>query len=196
MVPYVAYPWFAPSLTGLFDVTGKGLSTGEYENVYLCNGGNPGVPDLRGRVLAGVTNGMGGNTLPPDVNPSSNTLNPNYTLGTSFGTNFVTLGIPEIPIHTHIVNVDDNKHSHFTTALGGGPFITPSTTNPIVWYQDRGNDETYRLQSTTSGALATVGLSSLSESNITVSLEDTGQSQAHQNNQPTIGCYYIMYIPA
>jgi microcystin-dependent protein len=198
MVPYVAYPWFAPSLTGLFDSTGKGIPTGEYENVYLCNGGNPGVPDLRGRAPVGVTDGtMLGPSMDNAVNPSSSpTFNPTYALGTKVGTNFVTLGIPEIPTHTHIVNVDDNKHSHFTTALGGGPFITPSTTNPIVWYQDRGNSETYRLQSTTSGALATVGLSSLSESNITVSLEDTGQSQAHQNNQPTIGCYYIMYIPA
>lgn len=197
MVPYVAVPWFpTTALLNNFTNTGAGIVGSEYENIYFCNGLN-GTPDLRGRVLAGVTNGMGGNTLPPDVNPQSNpTFNPNYTLGTSFGTNFVILETSQIPTHTHIVNVDDNKHSHFTTALGGGPFITPSTTNPIVWYQDRGNSETYRLQSTTSGALATVGLSSLSESNITVSLEDTGQSQAHQNNQPTIGCYYIMYIPA
>ena len=194
---YVAYPWFAPSLTGLFDGTGAGITSGEYENVYLCNGGNPGVPDLRGRVLAGVTNGMGGNTLPPDVNPQSNpTFNPNYTLGTSFGTNFVILETSQIPTHTHIVTVEDAKHAHFTTALGAGPFIyPPNSTNPIVWNRDYDDTGTYRL-SGTSGALATVGLSSLSESNITVSLEDTGQSQAHQNNQPTIGCYYIMYIPA
>jgi microcystin-dependent protein len=29
----------------------------------------------------------------------------------------------------------------------------------------------------------------------TVTIDPTGQNGAHTNTQPTIGCYYIMYIP-
>ena len=131
------------------------------------------------------------------VNPlTSPDFNPTYGLGTKVGSNFVTLGIPEMPAHTHVVTTVDNKHSHFTTALGGGPKVYPPTsTTPILYNVDYGDTGSYRFSGTT-GALATVGLSSLEESNITVSLGDTGQTQAHQNNQPMVGCYYIMYIPA
>jgi microcystin-dependent protein len=29
----------------------------------------------------------------------------------------------------------------------------------------------------------------------TVTIDPEGENQAHTNTQPTIGCYYIMYIP-
>lgn len=191
MIPYVAQEYYGP-ITG-FDITGAG--TGDWIEVYLCNGLNN-TPDKRGRVAVGVTdNSMGGGAMSPAVDPAVSG-NPLYSLQSTTGANFITLSLPQIPAHSHTVTVVDGEHSHFVTALGGGPYITPSPSHPIVWYEDRENTETYRLQSTTSGTLATVGLSSLSESNISVSLADSGESQSHNNTQPTIGCYYIIYLPS
>ncbi|MFN9112167.1 MAG: phage tail protein, partial [Bacteroidota bacterium] len=188
MVPYVAVPWFpTTALLNNFTNTGAGIVGSEYENIYFCNGLN-GTPDLRGRVLAGVTNGMGGNTLPPDVNPSSNTLNPNYTLGASFGTNFVTLGIPQIPTHTHtataVSEVSPNPHTH--TGVAAGPYVGSNIAGG-GGFGGGSNDWKNRPFTTASTSLSV---------DTTLTIDPTGQNQAHQNNQPTIGCYYIMYIPA
>jgi hypothetical protein len=65
MIPYVAVPFFpTPTfLSGKFDGTGAGIGT--WAKIYLCNGANPGVPDLRGRVLVGATTGMNGGAFNP-----------------------------------------------------------------------------------------------------------------------------------
>jgi microcystin-dependent protein len=127
---------------------------------------------------------MLGSTMDSAVNPlSSPTFNPTYALGTKVGTNFVTLGIDQMPSHTHIptINVTIPPHTHT------GAFVeisndwrgdaTPSPNNGT------GNDN-----GTTSSATLTP--------TVTATLSNTGNNLAHQNNQPTIGCYYIMYIPA
>jgi microcystin-dependent protein len=190
MVPFVAYPWFAPSsyFSGKFDINGAGLPGGEFEYVYLCNGVAPGVPDLRGRVLAGVTTGMGGGAMDVEVSPST-VGNPNYQATPSFtktGVNFVTLGINEMPQHNHptsTVNITDPGHTHTVTgsnAESGDPgslFIT----SPIENNGDR-----------------TVGtvIPGVTGITATLTIAQQGQNGAHTNTQPTIGCYYIMYIPA
>ncbi len=111
MVPYIAYEYYG-SISGNFDGTGAGL--GDWEKVYLCNGGN-GTPDKRGRVAVGVTSGMNG-TVPmaSAVNPSSSILNPNYTLYSNFGSNGVQLTEGQLPNHTHNnqVTVTIPPHSH------------------------------------------------------------------------------------
>ena len=193
MVPYVAYPWFAPiSVTSdNFDSNGAGIAAGPYENIYFCNGNFPGVPDLRGVVLAGVITGMGGSTLLPEVNPALSTLNPNYTLGMRDGANFISLNTPQLPAHSHVANVqvriEDPGHSHsfegVTNSSGDGnggrksvPFTRQTTTNPTgLKGTDAGDDQNVFVDVTNS---------------------DSGNGLPHQNNQPTIGCYYIMYIPA
>ena len=186
MIPYAAYPWFAPNIAGLFDGTGKGIPSGEYENVYLCNGNNPGVPDLRGRVPAGLTNGgMLGLTMDPAVNPASSLLNPTYSLETKYGNNYVTLGINEMPSHTHtntaVSTISPNPHNH--TGFAAGPYIGANIGGAF----DGGNNDFKNRPFTT----ATTSLTC----ETTVTIIENGFNGAHTNTQPTIGCYYIMYIP-
>jgi microcystin-dependent protein len=188
MVPYVAYPWFAPiSVTSdNFDSNGAGLSTGPYQYVYFCNGNFPGVPDLRGRVLAGVTNGMSGGAFDPAVDPN---LPGNPTYGANpfskNGANFVTLGIDQMPKHSHAttVSIDDPKHSHGiivggnntaggSQPTGSGPGSTLQTSSEFTGLKGTGPGQ-----------------------NVFVSNSLEGNNLSHNNTQPTIGCYYIMYIP-
>lgn len=181
MIPYAAYPWFAPNIAGLFDGTGKGIPSGEYENVYLCNGNNPGVPDLRGRVPAGLTNGgMLGLTMNVEVDPSISLLNPTYAVGTRTGVNFVTLTEPQIASHSHIATseVSPNPHDH----------IIGFRQDPRGW--GGGDPELEKLTRIDNNKLT-----SQVDLTVTTSLTTAGQNQAHTNTQPTIGCYYIMYIP-
>lgn len=182
MVPYSPIPYFGP-LTGFptggdsLSVVGEGI--GYWENVYLCNGLN-GTPDLRGRMPVGVTDGtMGGGTMNSAVNPASSAFNPSYGVGTTAGANSVTLLTTQIPSHTHTATavVSPNPHSHTISnqsdndagsgkvAVGGQ---LPEGTNPV----------------TDSVSLA-----------VTVTVDAAGGGQAHANNQPAIGSYYIMYIP-
>jgi len=180
MIPYVAYPWFAPSLSGLFDSDGRGLDTGEYQYVYLCNGNT--APDLRGVVLAGVTDGtMLGGTMPANVNPSSSPFNPAYARGTKFGQNSVSLGIDQMPKHSHIAESVDAGHTHGLNGDLMGISLTATSLKLKT-----GEDFSVRTQNT----------SASSQADITTTLTETGNNLPHTNTQPTIGCYYIMYIPA
>jgi microcystin-dependent protein len=184
MVPYVAYPWFPlPGLLANFSGTGAGNPGSEYEYVYFCNGLNN-TPDLRGRVLAGVTNGMQGNTLPADVNPS-NSFNPNYTQGVSFGTNYVILGEDQMPAHSHTAISTAQPHFHDMPGnmLESVAFNT-GFTNLKTW----GNSDSVGVK--------TKNITLSNNVTVNTTIQNTGNNLAHQNNQPTIGCYYIMYIPA
>ena len=204
MVPYAPIAYFGP-LSGYpaagdsLSLTGQG--TGYWAKVYLCNGVNTGVPDLRGRTLVGVTTGMGGGTLNPFVDPAFG--NPNYTINLPLGANQVTLTVNQLPNHTHAntatATVIDPKHSHFissVTTQSSHPVI--SSTNYMASINNIGNDGNYFLAGVTT-PLPTVGLTSESETDITVNVAMTngaiGSGDAHPNNQPSIGCYYIIYIP-
>jgi microcystin-dependent protein len=179
MIPYVAVPYFNPDLSN-FDGTGAGI--GNWAKIYLCNGANPGVPDLRGRVLVGTTTGMNGGPLNSAVDPAL-PGNPPYGLLTTTGVNQVTLGPTQIPSHTHVitnvVNVTDPGHIHNlkvnTNAAGTGfPAFEAGTT------QGNFNTETAQTGITVS---------------VNSSASNFGGGLPHQNNQPAIGCYYIIYIP-
>lgn len=182
MVPYTPIPFYpTPAfLAGKFDGTGAGI--GDWTKIYLCNGQNN-TPDLRGRALVGITNGMGGGIFNPAVDPSLSG-NPNYALGTITGTNKVILGPTQIPSHTHAatVVVGDPGHTHsikgsISTSGGTGNFAVNNVTN---------NGVAFNTQSSgVNGTGITVG--------VTNAL--TGGGQPHSNIQPVIGCYYIIYIP-
>ena len=175
MIPYVAYEYYG-SLTNF---NGNGQGQGDWEKIYLCNGDN-GTPDKRGRVAVGVTTGMGGGPMSPYVNPGG--LNPDYTLNSTFGSNGITLSIQQLPSHTHVPNVvfNDPGHTHTykstgTVTSGGDPAIEDG---PII-----NSNATGAINSSTTGIT------------ISISNDNTGENQSHPNNQPAIGCYYIMYIP-
>ena len=195
MVPYTVVEFYG-DITGKFDATGAGL--GEWEKIYLCNGNN-GTPDKRGRVSVGTTTGMGGGTLDAAVDPS-NSGNPNYSLGTKYGSCMVSLTITQIPSHSHTATntVIDAGHFHYLSTVSGQtskPALSPSTYLASVY--NAGNDGNYVLGGTLE-ALPSVGKSATSTTNISVqtSLSNIGGGLGHNNVQPSIGCYYIMYIPS
>ena len=195
MVPYTVVEFYG-DITGKFDATGAGL--GDWEKIYLCNGNN-GTPDKRGRVSVGTTTGMGGGTLDAAVDPS-NSGNPNYSLGTKYGSCMVSLNITQIPSHSHTATntVIDAGHFHYLSTVSGQtskPALSPSTYLASV--NNEGNDGNYVLGGTLE-ALPSVGKSATSTTNISVqtSLSNIGGGLGHNNVQPSIGCYYIMYIPS
>ena len=192
MVPYVAYEYYG-SLTN-FDVTGAG--SGQWDRVFLCNGNN-GTPDRRGRVAAGTTDGtMQGGTLPSTVNPAT-PGNPNYTLAGTAGANSVILGPTQIPAHTHTATATStaDPHSHFIARVGNsGPNLVGSATLDT---QAEGDPSrfSYTLKSTSGVPDAGITNSVTVNVNTSVSISDTGGGLGHPNVQPTIGAYFIMYIP-
>lgn len=191
MVPYVAYEYYGP-LTG-FDVTGAG--SGQFIDVYLCNGSN-GTPDKRGRVAVGTTDGSMAGSIPMSsvVNPST-PGNPSYALNTLQGLNNVTLTASQIPSHTHTATATStaDPHNHFI-AKSGDNIGDLTSTSPLDTLFD-GGDRSYNLKST--AGTANLGPTSNATVNVTTSVvvSSTGGGLSHSNIQPTIGAYYIMYIP-
>lgn len=195
MIPYTVVEFYG-NLSGKFDSTGAGL--GDWEKIYLCNGNN-GTPDKRGRVSVGTTTGMGGGTLDSAVDPSVSG-NPIYSLGTKYGANTVVLSTAQIPSHNHLATsvVTDTGHTHFLASVTGSsnhPFLSP--TNYMASMSDFDNNGNYRLGGVTTPA-PTVGLTSNNQTGITVAttVTNVGGGLGHNNVQPSIGCYYIMYIPS
>ena len=201
MVPYTPIAYFGPlsnypAVGDSFSLTGVG--SGYWAKVYLCNGATPGVPDLRGRTLVGATTGMGGGTMNPAVDPGIvGSGNPNYLLGTPIGANQVTLNISQLPNHTHINTAIAvaTPHSHFVANVDAVTTATTlSATNYIAKKSTYSSDD-YNLAGT--NTVATVGKTSDVTETITVTMTNgaVGSGNAHPNTQPSLGCYYIMYIP-
>ena len=175
MVPYTAVPYFGP-IAGNFDGSGAGIFGTIWYKIYLCNGNN-GTPDLRGRVTVGATNGMGGGPFAPAVDPGV-PGNPAYSLNTLVGSNSVSLSVSQLPAHTHTATatVSPNPHTHTVQGYAG--------------VDSTGNHIDSAVTPTGSGTLT-------GPTDLTVGVTNnlTGSNQPHQNYQPGIGCYYIMYIP-
>jgi len=177
MVPYVAVPYFG-SLS-YFDLTGAG--TGNWIKIYLCNGNNPGVPDLRGRVPVGTTI-MGSNAFNPAVDPGI-AGNPTYVLNATGGVNNVTLNLTQMPSHAHASTAvsTDSGHTHTIvpdTKYGSGP-IQMNGGGPLLQFNTVS-------QVTSSGT-----------ANITTVMTNPpmGGGGPHTNIQPVLACHYIIYIP-
>jgi len=190
VVPYYGPPSGYPTVSDGFNSTGAGY--GYWLNVYLCNGGNPGVPDLRGRVAVGATD-MATAPWPTSgqTQPGVNN-NPTYdykqTTGIQ-GNNFITLTLPQIPTHTHAatstVVINDPGHSH--EFLG----VTNSSGD--------GNGSRHSVPLTRTTSAAFTGLKGTGTGQnvfVNVSNDSQGQGQAHSNVQPGIAVYYLIYIPA
>lgn len=193
MVPFIAYEYYG-SVSG-FDISGAG--TGDWLNVYLCNGNN-GTPDKRGRVAIGVTTGMGGPTLNPIVAPGG--LNPNYTIGSNAGANGVALTTAQLAAHTHAntVNSSIDDPGHYTdikVALSSHTEWDDNSSNlgqPINNIENvsgpNGN-ATQQVATTTTKAYTDITVQT------SITNQSAGLGEQHSNVQPGIGAYYIMYIP-
>ena len=192
MVPYVAYEYYG-SLTGF---NSSGVGSGVWTKVYLCNGLN-GTPDKRGRVAVGAIVGMGTNALSAAVDPTVDPLyNPNYAVNTPVGSNSVTLLSTQIPAHTHNNIINNPTHTHFTagdvTDVSG---TLPTATTSMAKASTFSGDEEYALRSSAT-TNATLGLTSPSTTGLVLTnVANTDGGNPHDNKQPAIGAYYIMYIP-
>jgi hypothetical protein len=184
MIPGVIYPYYGSIAS--FDATGAG--TGDWIKIYLCNGGNPGVPDLRGRTLVGFTAGtiLGPTPMSSIVDPFSSPFNPPYSPGNpTSGLNQISLLESQLPIHTHpntvLTTMTQTPHSH---GLSGGvvKFGGPYGLN---YASDFAFDAKYTTDE--------------SSANITVTTSITnapiGQNLPHSNVQPSHGCNFIIYLP-
>ncbi len=189
MIPYSPIPYMG-SLSN-FDITGAG--TGDWINIYLCNGLN-GTPDFRGRIPVGAIVGVSGGTLPAQVNPSSSIFNPNYSLGdTVYGVNSIILSTSQIPSHVH--SITDVTHSHLSTynSTANTGNVSLSASYPISGESQESNpNRDYQLVSNINDA--NVGKTSDVYTGIT-STNSTGGSTAHDNKQPSIATYWIIYLP-
>lgn len=186
MVPYIAYPYFGPTL-GNFDITGAGI--GDWVKIYLCNGVNN-TPDLRGRVVVGCTT-MGSNPFSPAVDPGI-PGNPTYTLNTFNGANNVILSVNQLASHSHSITVAA------TTSLTGEirhisqSFLDwGSTTGIFTKLTGYSDDETPEI----ADYADTGGVSINANHTHTASAGNAGSNEAHPNIQPVIAGNYIMYIP-
>lgn len=195
MIPYTAVEYYGS--LAFFDATGAGISGTEWEQIYLCNGLN-GTPDKRGRSPIGAINGVPGPTPDSAVNPSADpTFNPNYSVNDIAGANKVILATTQIPSHTHTNTVNEDPHTHKIA----GDNVVDNNGNLTVGsymarYRDVGGDSNYSLQNADTGQEPTLGQVSEESTNITVSIDNTGGGQAHDNKHPVIACFYIMYIPS
>ena len=176
MIPFTILPYYG-SIAGNFDGTGAGL--GNWSRVFLCNGNNS-TPDMRGRIPVGITDMSRSDFPDPNINPSI-TGNPAYALtGTysKYGTNLVTLTVPQIPSHIHTATtvISPNPHAHTVQEYSGTGIAGHHISAPVT-----GSD------SGTSTGNVTLSATTIISSN--------GGGQAHSNIQPVLAVYYIIYIP-
>lgn len=185
MVPYAVVPYFGPIT--FFDSSGAG--TGDWNRIFLCNGNN-GTPDLRGRALTGVINGVPGPTMSPAVDPAVSSANPNYSLFSTAGANQITLTSTQIPLHTH---------ANTATTIITDPGHTHSVTGSNANSGDPGN--LFITAATEGNGPRTVGTPIVNITGITAATTITnvagpvGGGLPHANIQPVVACYYIQYRP-
>lgn len=189
MVPYVAYEYYGPLSN--FDGAGKGLAGFGFDKVYLCVGQTVAgytLPDKRGRVAVGVPSMPGGPALDSAVDYAlPQNAGTNYTLKQKFGTYFTTLTVNEIPAHAHLATAITNPHTHDILGIKGGD---NSDNNNIYRFAggDKNQGETSFYFTNTSACQPASAISS-------VNIDSTGNGQQHENRQPSVAAYYIMYIP-
>jgi len=193
MVPYAVVPYFGP-LTN-FDITGAG--TGDWIDIYLCNGAN-GTPDMRGRIPVGTISGVGGGALDIEVDPMVSAFNPNYALLDTEGANYNLLGISQIPAHTHANTASSTQVAHYHYEFNADQDIASlvSATNCAEQsYRDSTASYNYTIRGTST--IPTYGKSSSATPVITTVITNasSGGGQAHSNLQPVMALHYITYIP-
>jgi microcystin-dependent protein len=186
MVPFAVVPYYGP----ITYFNGSGAGTGDWINIYLCNGNN-GTPDLRGRTLVGVTDGtMLGGTMAAAVDPTI-AGNPNYSIGTTTGANQITLNLTQIPNHTHSATVTINDPGHIHTSVDHG-----FQANRVNCDGDCDSFPENTFPSFLPTTSSVTGLKGTGAGqNVFVTNSAIGSGDAHSNIQPSIGCRYIIYIP-
>lgn len=163
---------------------GQAVSRTSYASLFITIGTTYGsgdgsttfnLPDLRGRVPAGVDN-MGGSAASRLTNT---VLTASNTLGATGGTQTHTLTAAQsgIPAHTHPVS--DPTHAHTVTGVNGVPAFNFNDLN--IGVLDSGYGNAYSKAT----SYASTGISVSSNT-------ATNASSAHPITQPTIVLNYII----
>ncbi len=193
MVPFSAQPYFGE--LSVFDSSGAGI--GIWDRIFLCNGQN-GTPDLRGRVPVGSTS-MGSTAMDAEVDPAL-AGNPAYDLNNAVGTNSITLQLAQIPSHTHsasvVTSITPADHCHYTMNVTSTNVSNPPNAgNYLLQSQGTGGNLGYALRGTDAiPDIAKTDDVTLSASS-TPTIQPAGGGVPHDNFQPGLGSYYIIYIP-
>ncbi|TGE23542.1 hypothetical protein [Hymenobacter metallicola] len=144
--------WIAAYDATLYDQSGKGHADQAAAGWALCNGQNS-TADLRERFIVGM-------------NPQAQ----DYAIGTTGGAASVTLTVPQLPAHTHTMQVA-GEHAHSYT----------DNYNYGVKENDSGGD----TRATRPGELNKTTGSAGSHTHIN---NETGSNQAHENRPP----FYVL----
>jgi microcystin-dependent protein len=137
-------------------------------------------------------------TMSSIVNPST-PGNPSYSLNGLAGANNVTLTTNQIPSHTHTATGTSTStatpHSHFIAKSGAQAGDLDTQTLDTLF--DAGDNYSYNLKQTvgTADRGPTSNATVVVTTSTSVVVDVTGGGLSHNNIQPTIGAYYIMYIP-
>jgi len=127
------------------------------------------LPDMRGRVAAGVGTGTGGGASGTGA-PTGGAALTAVALAGWFGSNTVVLDTSMIPSHSH--GVTDPGHTHGQNGGTGGPSQTRLTSDT----HDTPTNSVDNTDSSTTG----------------ISIDNTGGGGAHPNLQPTVGLNFII----
>ena len=147
--------------SGLFALFGTAYGSGDGATTFN-------IPDLRGRVVAGVGN-MGGVDAGRLTASTVNSIG----LGGVGGAETHTLTTPQIPSHTHNNTLNDPGHIHgFPVSFGG-------TTGGTGIFSGASGGNTNTNSATTG---------------ITINNATAGSGNAHNNVQPTIICNKLLRI--
>jgi microcystin-dependent protein len=167
----------APS--GWLLCAGQTVSRTQYAGLFLTIGTTYGagdgsttfaLPDLRGRVVAGVDN-MGGSAA---SRLTSTVLSASNTIGATGGTQTHTLTTTEMPSHTHT----QDAHGHAVDVVGGGRAMQQTGFS--------GSGYVFNVDGVNNGLREFVAVS------VTATNQNTGGGQAHNNVQPTMVMNYII----
>jgi microcystin-dependent protein len=160
----------------LFTAVGTTYGAGDGSTTF-------GMPDLRGRTIAGKDN-MGGTTASRLTAAGSGITG--TTLGSAGGTETHALTIAQLATHTHI----QDSHNHGGASGSAAPNLQLSDGRDIIYTNAAAGTGTFGTAPGTSNLRAAPHTHSISAN--TATNQNTGSGTAHQNTQPTIILNYLI----